>query len=83
LLIGAAVFALHAAICWLLLSKMRVLAVPEAANDEWTAVVLSLRKPIETYEPDVLLILKATDERLGRSRQASAIAARLAALMRS
>jgi hypothetical protein len=30
-LIGAAVFALHAAICWLLLSKMRALAVPEVA----------------------------------------------------
>jgi hypothetical protein len=32
-LIGAAVLVLHAAICWLLLSKMRVLAVPEVAQN--------------------------------------------------
>jgi hypothetical protein len=56
---------------------------PQEANDEWIAVVQSLSKPIDVYEPDVLLILKAADERLGRSRQASAIAARLAALTRS
>jgi hypothetical protein len=32
-LIGAAVVALHAAICWLLLSKMRALAVPEVVEN--------------------------------------------------
>jgi hypothetical protein len=32
-MIGAAVLVLHAAICWLLLSKLRVLAVPEVAQD--------------------------------------------------
>jgi hypothetical protein len=31
--IGGAVLVLHAAICWLLLSKMRVLAVPEVAQN--------------------------------------------------
>jgi hypothetical protein len=31
--IGAAVLVLHAGICWLLLSKLRVLAVPEVAQD--------------------------------------------------
>jgi tetratricopeptide (TPR) repeat protein len=56
---------------------------PQEGNDEWTAVVQSLTKPIETYEPDVLLILKAANERLGRSQDASAVAARLAALARS
>jgi hypothetical protein len=32
-MIGTAVLVLHAAICWLLLSKMRVLAVPEVAQN--------------------------------------------------
>jgi hypothetical protein len=45
--------------------------------------VQTLSKPIDNYEPDVLLILKAADERLGRSQEASAIAARLAALTRA
>jgi tetratricopeptide (TPR) repeat protein len=62
---------------------LAALGRPQEANDEWTAVVQSLSKPIEVYEPDVLLILKAADERLGRSQQASAIAARLATLTRS
>jgi tetratricopeptide (TPR) repeat protein len=62
---------------------LAALGRPQEANDEWTAVVQSLSQPIEVYEPDVLLILKAADERLGRSQQASAIAARLAALTRS
>jgi len=56
---------------------------PQEANDEWTAVVQSLTKPLENYEPDVLLILQAANERLGRSQEASAVAARLAALTRS
>jgi hypothetical protein len=56
---------------------------PQEANDEWTAVVQSLTKPLENYEPDVLLILEAANERLGRSQDASAVAARLAALTRS
>jgi hypothetical protein len=42
-----------------------------------------MTKPLENYEPDVLLILKAANERLGRSQEASAVAARLAALTRS
>ena len=62
---------------------LAALGRPQEANDEWTAVVQSLSKPIDVYEPDVLLILKAADERLGRSQQASTIAARLAALTRS
>jgi hypothetical protein len=32
-MIGTAVLVLHAVICWLLLSKMRVLAVPEVAQN--------------------------------------------------
>jgi tetratricopeptide (TPR) repeat protein len=56
---------------------------PQEANDEWTAIVQSLSKPIETYEPDLLMVLKAADERLGRSRDALVIAQRLAALARS
>jgi hypothetical protein len=45
--------------------------------------VQSLSKPIETYEPNLLMILKAADERLGRAQDASVIAQRLAALARS
>jgi tetratricopeptide (TPR) repeat protein len=56
---------------------------PQEARDEWTAVVQSLSKPIENYQPDVLLILETADERLGSSQEASAIAARLAALTRA
>jgi tetratricopeptide (TPR) repeat protein len=55
---------------------------PQEANDEWTAVVESLSKPIDNYEPDALLILEAADQRLGRAQQASTVAARLAALTR-
>jgi tetratricopeptide (TPR) repeat protein len=62
---------------------LAALGRPQEANDEWSAVVQSLSKPIEIYDVDVLLILKAADERLGRSQQASAIAVRLAALTRS
>jgi tetratricopeptide (TPR) repeat protein len=63
--------------------NLAALGRPQEANDEWTAVVQSLSKPIENYEADVLLVLKAADERLGRSQEASAVAARLAALVHS
>jgi len=56
---------------------------PQEAIDEWSAIVQSLSKPIETYEPDLLLVLRAADQRLGRTQDASVVAARLAALTRS
>jgi hypothetical protein len=44
-MIGGAVLVLHAAICWLLLSKMRVLAVPEVVQ---SLELLWLPAPLRT-----------------------------------
>jgi tetratricopeptide (TPR) repeat protein len=56
---------------------------PQEAIDAWSAIVQSLSKPMDIYEPDLLLVLRAADERLGRVQDASVVAARLAALTRS
>lgn len=61
---------------------LAALGRPQEARDEWTAIVQSLARPDEIEQPDLLMILRTADEHLGRSQDASIIAARLAALTR-
>jgi eukaryotic-like serine/threonine-protein kinase len=49
----------------------------EDARQDWEAIAQSLAGPIETYEARLLVILEATQMRLGRSTAAQAIAKRL------
>lgn len=49
----------------------------EDAHKEWEAIAHSLSGPIETYEPKLLVILGAADQRLERSAAAAVVAKRL------
>ena len=54
----------------------------EEARKMWGAVEMSLAHGIDAYEPRLLIVLEAADQRLGRSAAAHDIAKRLASLSR-
>jgi hypothetical protein len=49
----------------------------DEAREQWSTIVHSLPGPIETYDPELLVVLSAADVRLGRAEAAQDIAKRL------
>jgi hypothetical protein len=47
------------------------------AREDWEAIAKSLSGPVDSYEPKLLVILEATQRRLGNTAAADAITRRL------